>query len=159
MTDNCCVILVWVRIYLSRDMTKPTKWVCAQRRLRSTWALNGKLSSCGQGRLWSDWVDAQADLSLRWAHSHFVGFVMSRLISLHLYGIAWLHNWIWTVFWWNPKMTITHQDLWPGEIYLSDLYIAGVWYSVTCSKIRLSVFLWYRTLLTWLHNCVIQGVS
>ena len=29
---------------------------------------------------WSDWADAQADLSLRWAHSHFVGFVMSRLI-------------------------------------------------------------------------------
>ena len=33
-----------------------------------------KLSSCGQQR-----ADAQADLSLRWAHSHFVGFVMSRL--------------------------------------------------------------------------------
>ena len=30
-------------------------------------------------RLWSDWADAQADLSLRWAHTHFVGFVMSRL--------------------------------------------------------------------------------
>ena len=30
---------------------------------------------------WSDWADAQADLSLRWAHSHFVGFVMSRLKS------------------------------------------------------------------------------
>ena len=29
--------------------------------------------------LWSDWADAQADLSLRWAHSNFVGFVMSRL--------------------------------------------------------------------------------
>ena len=28
---------------------------------------------------WSDWADAQADLSLRWAHSHFVGFVMSQL--------------------------------------------------------------------------------
>ena len=26
-----------------------------------------------------DWADAQADLSLRWAHTHFVGFVMSRL--------------------------------------------------------------------------------
>ena len=25
-------------------------------------------------------MDAQADLSLRWAHTHFVGFVMSRLI-------------------------------------------------------------------------------
>ena len=29
---------------------------------------------------WSDWVDAYADLSLRWAHTHFVGFVMSWLI-------------------------------------------------------------------------------
>ena len=28
---------------------------------------------------WSDWADAQAYLSLRWAHTHFVGFVMSRL--------------------------------------------------------------------------------
>ena len=32
---------------------------------------------------WSDWADAQADLSLRWAHSHFVCFVMRRLIFLH----------------------------------------------------------------------------
>ena len=30
---------------------------------------------------WSDRADAQTDLSLRWAHSHLVGFVMSRLIS------------------------------------------------------------------------------
>ena len=27
----------------------------------------------------SDWADAQADLSLRWVHTHFVGFVMSWL--------------------------------------------------------------------------------
>ena len=40
-----------------------------------------KLSSCEQQRLWLDWADAQADLSLRWAQSHFVGFVMRRLIS------------------------------------------------------------------------------
>ena len=26
------------------------------------------------------WADAQADLSLCWAHTHFVGFVMSWLI-------------------------------------------------------------------------------
>ena len=38
-----------------------------------------KLSSCGQQRLGSDWADTQADLSLRWVHSHVVGFVMSRL--------------------------------------------------------------------------------
>ena len=43
-----------------------------------------KLSSYGQRRLWSDWVDAQADLSLRWAHSHFVDFVISRLILHYL---------------------------------------------------------------------------
>ena len=41
---------------------KTNKWVCTQRRLRSAWA-----------------ADAQADPSLRWAHNHFVGFVMSRL--------------------------------------------------------------------------------
>ena len=29
---------------------------------------------------WSDWADAQADLSLRWMHSHIVGFVMKWLI-------------------------------------------------------------------------------
>ena len=42
---------------------------------RKLWSLNA------QRRLWSDWADAKADLSLRWAHTHFVGFVMSRLIS------------------------------------------------------------------------------
>ena len=29
---------------------------------------------------WSDWADAQSDLSLRLAHTHFVGFVMLWLI-------------------------------------------------------------------------------
>ena len=31
-------------------------------------------------RMKKPWADAKADLSLRWAHTHFVGFVMSRLI-------------------------------------------------------------------------------
>ena len=48
--------------------------------VRSTGSQGPKLSSCGQRRLWSDWADAQAGLSLRWAHTHFVGFVMSWLI-------------------------------------------------------------------------------
>ena len=43
-------------------------------------SLGPKLSSCGQRRLWLDWADAQADLSLRWVHSQFVGFVKRRLI-------------------------------------------------------------------------------
>ena len=81
--------------HLSCDMTKPTMWLCTQRRLRSAWAstslirvfairmkkawvLSYPLSA--QRRLWSDWADAQADLSLCWGHSHLVGFVMSWLI-------------------------------------------------------------------------------
>ena len=47
---------------------------------RSKGSWGPKISSCGQRRLRSDWADAQADLSLRWAHTYFVGFVMSRLI-------------------------------------------------------------------------------
>ena len=49
--------------------------------VRSMDSWGPKISSCGQRRLWSDWVDAQADLCLRWGHTHFVGFVMSRLIE------------------------------------------------------------------------------
>ena len=47
--------------------------------MKKAWVLSYPLSA--QRRLWSDWADAQADLSLRWVHSHIVGFFMSRLIS------------------------------------------------------------------------------
>ena len=52
-------------------------WVFSVRK-KKVWVLSYPLNA--QQRLWSDWVDAQADLSLRWAHTHFVGFVMSWLI-------------------------------------------------------------------------------
>ena len=45
--------------------------------MKKPWVLSYPLRA--QQRLWSDWVDAQADLSLRWVHNHFVGFVMSGL--------------------------------------------------------------------------------
>ena len=51
-------------------------------RRKKAWVLNYPLSA--QRRLWSDWADAQADLSLRWAHTHFVSFVVLRLILQHL---------------------------------------------------------------------------
>ena len=47
--------------------------------MKKAWVLSYPLSALR--RLWSDWVDAQADLSLCWVHTHFVGFVMSRLKS------------------------------------------------------------------------------
>ena len=43
-------------------------------RMKKPWVLSYPLSA--QRRLWSDWADAQADLSLCWAHTHFVGYVM-----------------------------------------------------------------------------------
>ena len=49
--------------------------------IKKAWVLSYPLST--QRRLWSDWADAQAHLSLRWAQSNFVGFVMSWLISCH----------------------------------------------------------------------------
>ena len=55
--------------------------------MKKAWVLNYPLSA--RRRLWSDWVNAQADLSLCWAHTHFVGFVMSWLILLHGKTIYW----------------------------------------------------------------------
>ena len=68
--------------------------MCAQRRLRSAWAstqvwLESSLSAWrklgssaihwAHSKDWSDWADAQADLTIHWVHSHFVGFVIRQL--------------------------------------------------------------------------------
>ena len=72
-----------------RLMTKPTKWHVRPAktqinlgirpvwsvfagRMKKAWVLCYPLSA--QQRLWSDWADAQADLSLRWAHMPFCWF-------------------------------------------------------------------------------------
>ena len=59
--------------------------MCTQRRLNQPghlpWVFavhsmgnwGPKVSSSRQRRLWSDWVDVQANLSLHWTHSNFVG--------------------------------------------------------------------------------------
>ena len=46
--------------------------------------LGPNASSCGQRRLWSDWVDAQADLSLRWVHMPFCWFCHEAAKSCYL---------------------------------------------------------------------------
>ena len=53
-------------------------------RMNEAWVLSYSLRT--QRRLWSDWADAQADLSRRWAHSHFVGFVMRWLMFI-IWGV------------------------------------------------------------------------
>ena len=82
-------------------MTKPTKWVCAQRRLppslirvsdvrmKKGRVLSYPLSALR--RLWSDWADAQADLSLRWAHRSCCWFCHEAAqFSLVLHKNIWL---------------------------------------------------------------------
>ena len=108
--NKCTFLSVFVERYcfpvqnhLSRLVTKPTKWSVRPAKtppslirvfavhMKKAWVLSYPLSA--QRRLWSDWANAQADLSLRWAHTHFVGFVMS-----------WL---IWTIFPGQKKLSPT----------------------------------------------------
>ena len=63
----------------SEDSDPPSLIKVFAVRMKKAWIFSYPLSA--QRRLLSDWVDAQADLSLRWAHSYSVGFVMRRLKS------------------------------------------------------------------------------
>ena len=51
-------------------------WSVFAVRMKKAWVLSYPLSA--RRRLWSDWADAQADLSLHWAHMPFC-FVIRRL--------------------------------------------------------------------------------
>ena len=75
-------------------------------RMKKAWFLNYLLSA--QRRLWSDWANTQADLSLRWAHSHIIGFVMSRLI------FEWRQTYciIFRIFENSGKTNQSKQDMW-----------------------------------------------
>ena len=54
--------------------------VWSESSLCAQWVAKDPVFLHADSEDWSDWADAQADLSLRWAHTHFVGFVMLRLI-------------------------------------------------------------------------------
>ena len=86
----------WKRNWFEPPHNKTNKMTVRPARLRSVWASTQFDPSllCAQwvakdpsflhadSEDWSDWADAQADLSLHWAHSHFAGFVMRWLIYL-----------------------------------------------------------------------------
>ena len=112
----CKAFAVYKTKWVSCDMIKPTEWVCIQRTQislgispvwsessLSAWRNLGPLAAhWAQSEDWSDWADAQADLRLRWAHSHFDGFFMSRLICWHQ-ARTWLFKLLWSteyMLWW-----------------------------------------------------------
>ena len=82
---------------MSRLLTKPTKWQCAQRRLRSSWAsaqsnqssLTVRRNIGSSATRWANCEDSDQTgrmPRLIWVFAgrtyHFVGFVMTRLILL-----------------------------------------------------------------------------
>ena len=68
------------------------------------------LSAGGQRRFWSDWADAQADLSLRWAHIPFCRFCH---VAAHFYfpvGHIFFQCDIFSIEWWGKnKETMLHK--------------------------------------------------
>ena len=65
-----------------------------------------------QRRLWSDLADAQADLSLRWAHSHFVCFVMRRLNYACVWQKTVKRLWSsWLVLSWAPSSEFVSSSI------------------------------------------------
>ena len=120
-----------VRAHMSRDMAKPTKWnMCPAKTqislgIRPVWSESSlsarrKLGSIAthwaqQRRRWSNWADAQADLSLRWVHTHFVGFVMSVLI----YSVCVLTNKFDPAVW--PTLINIHTEISLFEV--DNIYI------------------------------------
>ena len=99
--------------YMSRPMTKPTKWHLRPAKtqiIRPVWSESSlsawrKLGSLAisyplneQRRLWSDWANAQTYLSLGWGHSHFIDFVMRRLIYKSSGTTSTICSWAATAF-------------------------------------------------------------
>ena len=110
------------------SMTKPTIWHVRQVKtqislgmrpvwsesLLSAWRKVGYLvTHWAQSELWSDWADAQADLSFTGHTHHFVGFVMWWLNfwyvenkGLRITDIQKCHRKV------NLNLTYTHSGRW-----------------------------------------------
>ena len=130
-------------------MTKPTKWsaktdqpghlpslirvfaVCSM----VSWGPN--VSSCGQRRLWSVWVDAQADPSLHWVQRSFCLFChevaqMSSVMILR----AWANSA-------DPNQTArgaARGAVWSGSTVCHSVCIVWTYYSMVephCSNFRI----------------------
>ena len=76
-------------------------WSVFTVRMKKAWAFSYPLSA--QRRLWSNWVDALADLSLCWAHMPFCWFCHEAAHILHAIHYIWDKEWkicYLASFWW-----------------------------------------------------------
>ena len=147
---------------------KATNWVCAKRRLRLAWASphSDQSSLCAQWVAkvpnflradcedWSDWMDAQADLCLPWAHTHFVGFVMLWLIfgfvMLQLTLLSEPGDWLCSI-----AMVMSWYGLWRWESYDSTPSWTGLFegHSTTNTPSNKQCTLIFMLLLQGIWNC------
>ena len=107
-------------------------WSVFAVRMKKAWVLSYPLSA--QRRLWSDWADAQADPSLRWAHSHFVGFVMRRLILFQLHCLLAEIDGEWSI-----KPVVININAPRAGSVKYNLVIASLtlnWYSLSKKRVR-----------------------
>ena len=121
--SSLLVVIKWAATWQNKQ-----NGMCAQRRLRSVWHLPSLIRVFAvrmkkalvlsyplnaQRRLWSDWADAQGDLSLRWAHSHFIGFVMLRL---KYEALLWKRYWnivcVVDMMAYHVTKRVTLSDIW-----------------------------------------------
>ena len=148
MFINVWTLLVWNRFILGKSLAMLIFWaaswqnqqngMCAQRKLRSAWAsahsdqslpfsvwkkLESFATHWALSEDWSDWADAQADLSLGWVHSHLVGFVMRRFIFTYRWHCCSSSPVDWLRWQFLPQFTVTTwlrprlegTRIWPGQ--------------------------------------------
>ena len=88
MAEICRSYLIAIEslqtIWARHDKTNKMASAQSDESSLSAWRKLGSLAThwAYSEDSWSDWADAQTDLSLRWAHTHFVGFVMLWLIYI-----------------------------------------------------------------------------
>ena len=120
-------------------------------RMKKLWVLNYPLSA--QRRLWSDWADAQADLSLRWAHTHFVVLSWCGSNSLEAYYSS--HNISYKLCGLKKYWSIMKSYICSDERLVIMVF--------RCQNMNSIIYLWiklkWELSLIWWNNCVIQDTT
>ena len=157
-----CFFMLQLKFNLSHDTTKPKKWVFTHRC-----AINGSLKTQS---FFMRRADAQADLSLCWAHTYFVCFVMSWLKWWYASALSERHTNILGTFirvlklfsGWESKSGLVkfwfyiHLEIfsiWKIQVLKQLLHVAsvGIFVLVYCLQIAMSEPAKYTCML-WYHK-------
>ena len=125
-----CILDIWVRVYMSRDMTKPTKWLSAQsdQSSLSAWRSIGSLATHWAHGEDSDqtgrmprliWVFAGRTLillalSCRGSYVHIKTFFnFSYPATIYPLMLFILHRVVFTIFWYKLQGKICEWEVFP----------------------------------------------